>query len=113
MSHRYDLLHHDRPICILVGGSGILSACKEQASPSVIPQGQALTAGIQQSPAKARLLSDWPQMSHTCRLLGPARHRVSAYAMALASLFHASVSTLPQWAMRSHPCVNLANKKGG
>jgi hypothetical protein len=113
MSHRYDLLHHDRSICILLGGSGILPACREQASLSALPRDQALTVGIQQSPAKARLLSSWPQMPHTCRLLCPARPRLSWYAMALASLFHVSVSKLPQWAARSHPCVNLANKQGG
>lgn len=104
MSHRYDLLHHERPICILLGGTGILPACKEQASPSAILRGPSLTIGIQRSLAKARLLSSWPLMPHTCRLLCPARRKLSKYAMALAFLFHIS---------RSHPYVNLANKQGG
>lgn len=113
MSHRYDLLHHSRPICILLGGSGNLPACKEQAFPSVIPQDQALTVSMQQSPAKVRLLSDWPQMPHTCRLLCPARRKHAKYAMTFASLFLLSVSKLQQRAMRSHPCANLATKQGG
>lgn len=112
MSHRYDLLHHGRPVCILLGGSGTISACKEQPCPSMIPQGPALPVDMLLCPAKARLLSDWPQMPHTCRLQCPARN-LSAYAIALASLLHAAASKLPQGLLRGHSSVNLANKQGG
>lgn len=115
MSHRYHLLHHGHPVCILLGGSGTISACKEQACPGMIPQGPAQKVDMQLSPAKARLLSGWPQMPHTCRLQCPARRNFSLHALALASLFHAAASKLPQCLrfMRSHPSLNLANKQGG
>lgn len=112
MSHRSDLLHQGRPVCILLGGSGTISACEEEACLSMIPLGPALLVDMRLCPTKARLFSDWPQMPHTCRFQCPARS-LSAYVMALASLFDTAASKLLQWLLRSHSSVNLANKQGG
>lgn len=113
MSHRYDLLHQGRTVCVLLGGSGTISVCKEPACPSMIHQGLALQEGMRLNLAKARLLSEWPQMPHTCRLQCPARSKLFGYARLLASLSHLVAYKLQQWALHSHPLVFLALREGG